>query len=146
MNPQVSSSSNYFSVSLLGYHENVTEYGLHWNFFFTLASVTLLSSLILKIIKDTKAVWVSSVVVSILYEGLLTFGLAPWILATETPREDLISANREGIFSSLGYLAVYLAGKRELQTALLILILSLYQECPGVGRSSDTTVRCLSSG
>ena len=52
----------------------------------------------------------SSVVVSILYEGLLNFGLADWILATETPREAFISANREGIFSSLGYLAVYLAG------------------------------------
>ena len=37
----------YCSVTLLGYHENVTEYGTHWNFFFSLASVRLLSSLIL---------------------------------------------------------------------------------------------------
>merc|ERR550519_3230219 len=98
------------SVTSLGYHENVTEYGLHWNFFFTLASVKLLSSLILRIIDDTKTVWVSSVMVSILYEGVLTFWLADWILAADTPRDDLISANREGLFSSLGYLAVYLAG------------------------------------
>ena len=62
----------------------------------------------------------SSVVVSILYEGFLTFWLADWILATETPRDDLISANREGIFSSLGYLAVYLAGKIELYTVTIL--------------------------
>ena len=49
---------------------------------------------------------------SIAYEGFLTFWLADWILGSETPRDDLISANREGIFSSLGYLAVYLAGNR----------------------------------
>ncbi len=38
-------------------------------------------------------------------------GLASWILSEETPRdEDLVSANREGIFSAPGYVAIYLAG------------------------------------
>ena len=32
------------AVSLTGYHENVTEYGTHWNFFFTLAAVKVGSS------------------------------------------------------------------------------------------------------
>ena len=66
----------------------------------------------------------SSVIVSILYEGVLTFWLADWILSTDTPRDDLISANREGIFSSLGYLAVYLAGKTEFHSHMCI----FYQE------------------
>lgn len=97
-------------MTLLGYHENVTEYGKHWNFFFSLAAVRLLSTLVLRVVRDTRSVWVTSVVISILYEGALTLGLADWILSPHTNRDDLISANREGLSSSLGYLALYLAG------------------------------------
>jgi len=97
------------SVSMVGYHENVTEYGQHWNFFFTLASVRLLSSLLLPMIKETKMVWVLSVVVAVLYEGVLTFWVGEWIVSN-APRDSLIAANREGVFSSIGYLAIYLAG------------------------------------
>jgi len=97
------------SVALVGYHENVTEYGVHWNFFFTLASVRLLSSLLLPLIKETKMVWVLSVVVAVLYEGVLTFWVGEWIVS-EAPRDNLLAANREGLFSSFGYLAIYLAG------------------------------------
>ena len=98
------------SVWVLGYHDHVSEYGVHWNFFFTLAAVRLLSSLILLVIHETKTVWVTSLVIAVMYEGVLTFGLADWILSDTTPRDDLISANREGLSSSLGYLAIYLAG------------------------------------
>ena len=97
-------------MSLLGYHENVAEYGKHWNFFFSLAAVRLLSTLVLGVVRDTRSVWVTSLVICILYEGALTLGLADWILSPHTPRDDLISANREGLSSSLGYLALYLAG------------------------------------
>jgi len=97
------------SITMVGYHENITEYGQHWNFFFTLAAVRLLSSLILPLVKQTKMVWVLSVAVAVLYEGVLTFWVGEWIVS-DAPRDDLISANREGIFSSVGYLAIYLAG------------------------------------
>jgi len=97
-------------VTCLGYHENVTEYGSHWNFFFTLASVRLLSSLVQVLVTSTKAVWVTSVAVAVMYEGLLTFYLADWILDTDTPRDNIVNSNREGLFSALGYLSIYLAG------------------------------------
>lgn len=97
-------------VTCLGYHENITEYGSHWNFFFTLASVRLLSSLVQVLVTSTKAVWVTSVAVAVMYEGLLTFYLADWILATDTPRDNIVNSNREGLFSALGYLSIYLAG------------------------------------
>ena len=61
-------------------------------------------------IRSTKSIWVSSMVVSILYEGVLATWLADWILSPHTARDNLLAANREGISSSLGYLAIYLAG------------------------------------
>ena len=119
-------------VTCLGYHENVTEYGSHWNFFFTLASVRLLSSLVQVLVTSTKAVWVTSVAVAVMYEGLLTFYLADWILATDTPRDNIVNSNREGLFSSLGYLSIYLAGERMLHLFTIIYTLSFrYQEYRG---------------
>ena len=77
--------------------------------FFSLAAVRLFSSLILTMVSETKSLWVMSIGIGVVYEGFLTFGLAEWILS-EAARDNLISANREGIASSLGYLALYLAG------------------------------------
>merc|ERR550519_411853 len=96
------------SVTITGYHSHVTEYGLHWNFFFTLAAVKLLSSLVLPFI-PIKLSWLMSVVLAVFYEGILTFWLGNWIMS-EIPRTDLITANREGLCSCLGYLAIYMAG------------------------------------
>jgi len=97
------------SVTIVGYHENITEYGMHWNFFFTLATVRLLSAMVLPLVRATKMIWVLAVAVAVLYEGVLTFWAGEWIVS-QAPRDDLLSANREGLFSSLGYLAIYLAG------------------------------------
>ena len=74
----------------------------------------LLSSLVQVFVTSTKAVWVTSVAVAVMYEGLLTFYLADWILATDTPRDNIVNSNREGLFSALGYLSIYLAGERML--------------------------------
>ena len=37
------------SVKASGYHEHVSEYGLHWNFFFSLAASKLIASALLVI-------------------------------------------------------------------------------------------------
>ncbi len=42
------------------------------------------------------------------YQYWLTYhDLQSWLLSTSTPRDDVISANREGIYSLFGYLALY---------------------------------------
>ena len=99
-----------YSVKGLDYAEHVTEYGVHWNFFFTLAllppSVAVFQSL---------NSWIPSLallafVLSSIYQALLEYtSLKAYILTA--PRVDLLSMNREGVFSFLGYLAIFLAGQ-----------------------------------
>ncbi|KAL8381336.1 hypothetical protein RB595_005546 [Gaeumannomyces hyphopodioides] len=97
------------SVKGLDYAEHVTEYGVHWNFFFTLGllppSVAAAQSA-LRLVPSFAGL---AVLLAVVYQVLLeSTGLKAFILAA--PRTDLVSMNREGIFSFLGYLAIFLAG------------------------------------
>jgi len=83
----------------------VTEWGVHWNFFATISLVNFC----LLFIRDVKHCMLVASLVMICYEiSLISFGLKDFILYG--PRLDLISANREGIFSSFGYLSTALVG------------------------------------
>lgn len=97
------------SVKGLDYAEHVTEYGVHWNFFFTLGllppSVAAAQSA-LRLVPSFAGL---AVLLGVVYQVLLeSTGLKAFILTA--PRTDLISMNREGIFSFFGYLAIFLAG------------------------------------
>lgn len=93
------------AVKMANYHEHVTEYGIHWNFFFTLAAVKAASAYIKLSIRPV----FFSLALLLVYELGLKLGLENWILNELTPRNNLISANREGLFSFLGYLSLYYA-------------------------------------
>ena len=90
------------SVKASGYHEHVTEYGLHWNFFFTLASTKILSSLVFLLSFPLNWSWSVAIILAACHETSLSLGLSEWIIEqgnTNRTNEDLISANREGIVS-----------------------------------------------
>ncbi|KAI8873510.1 hypothetical protein GQ42DRAFT_160481 [Ramicandelaber brevisporus] len=96
-----------YSVKKSGYQEHVTEYGTHWNFFFTLASLPLFTPLVLFIFAGSPIL--ASSVIGILYQIGLSFG--GWEdFIQNAPRTDLLSHNKEGIFSMLGYLSIYFCG------------------------------------
>jgi len=85
------------------YHVPLSEYGVHWNFFFTIAVVGLLSTL-----ADLPPVasGVAGIALLIVYEVFLTcFGGAEYIL--QAPRIGWFSANREGVLSCFGFLGVH---------------------------------------
>ncbi|XP_074528741.1 phosphatidylinositol-glycan biosynthesis class W protein isoform X2 [Halichoeres trimaculatus] len=98
------------SVKMSGYHEHVTEYGVHWNFFFTLAIVRVVVSLLLSVF-PARLSWVYAVLISGLYQFVLeTSELKDFILYNNDRDKDFLHANKEGIFSVVGNVALYLAG------------------------------------
>ncbi|KAI4328061.1 hypothetical protein L6164_020453 [Bauhinia variegata] len=88
------------------YQLHVSEYGVHWNFFFTLAAVSILTSLV-NIPPQYCGILGSIVLVG--YQFCLVHGLNHYLLSNERGM-DIISQNKEGIFSIFGYWGMYLVG------------------------------------
>ncbi|KAH6643066.1 GPI-anchored wall transfer protein 1 [Boeremia exigua] len=100
----------FVSVKGLDYAEHVSEYGVHWNFFFTLGFLPPFAALLQSVFNLVPSYMVLSCILAGLYElALDNTSLGAFILVA--PRTDLFSKNREGIFSFIGYLAIFLAGQ-----------------------------------
>lgn len=95
-----------YFVTKTDYHHYVFEYGVHWNFFMTLAFLKIINLLILPFVSVCCFSAFATALV-VVYEVALHCGLANWIMS-DAPRNTLLSANREGIFSLIGYEAIFL--------------------------------------
>lgn len=85
---------------------HVSEYGIHWNFFMTLATVAIFVALLRVPVRVGAIVGVAILIV---YQLALSFGgLTEYII--DHPRTNLLHANKEGLCSWIGYLAIYLFG------------------------------------
>ena len=97
----------------VGYHLIESEYGRHWNFFFTLAGVNLMADALP--IREGMAIPLGCLV-SFAYQCALSSGqLNEWILESPSSRQHpveplsaFVSMNREGFFSVVGYYAIHL--------------------------------------
>ncbi|KAF2091258.1 GPI-anchored wall transfer protein 1 [Saccharata proteae CBS 121410] len=99
-----------YSVKGLDYAEHVTEYGVHWNFFFTLGFLPPFVALFEAAFRFIPSFAALALMLGVGYEvALNSTDLLAYVLTAE--RVDLISQNREGIFSFFGYLAIFLAGR-----------------------------------
>eukprot|EP01059_Diplonema_ambulator_P002213 TRINITY_DN11862_c0_g1_i1.p1 TRINITY_DN11862_c0_g1~~TRINITY_DN11862_c0_g1_i1.p1 ORF type:complete len:397 (+),score=23.83 TRINITY_DN11862_c0_g1_i1:36-1226(+) len=91
-------------VKTLNYHEHLTEYGVHWNFFFTLGMLPILfypiGKLPLQAVAGLLLAW----------QGLWVGPLGGESYITEETRVSLIDKNKEGLFSLPGYLAIFTIG------------------------------------
>ncbi|XP_057677499.1 phosphatidylinositol-glycan biosynthesis class W protein [Corythoichthys intestinalis] len=97
-------------VKMRDYQEHVTEYGVHWNFFFTLAIVRVMTKMLLVAV-PAKHSWILALVISSVYQfALETTGLKDFILYNNDREKSFLHANKEGIFSTVGYVAIYMAG------------------------------------
>ena len=101
-----------YSVKGLDYAEHVTEYGVHWNFFFTLAFLppfVELSDLFTSYIIPSYEVLALMIILT--YEIVLDNTSLERYILVSARGPDLLSKNREGVFSFFGYLAIFLAGR-----------------------------------
>lgn len=98
------------SVKMTGYPEHVTEYGLHWNFFFTLVIVRVAASLVFAVF-PVSCSWILAILIGGFYQlALESSGLKAFIFHSADRHSSFLHANREGVFSVLGYVAIYMAG------------------------------------
>ncbi|KAG6059330.1 Glucosaminyl phosphatidylinositol (GlcN-PI) nositol acylation protein [Claviceps aff. humidiphila group G2b] len=98
------------SVKGLDYAEHVSEYGVHWNFFFTLGLLPPFVATFQAVLRYVPSYAALAFLLSAAYQVLLEMtSLKAYVLTA--PRQDLLSMNREGIFSFFGYLAIFLAGQ-----------------------------------
>jgi phosphatidylinositol glycan class W len=101
----------FYSVKGLDYAEHVTEYGVHWNFFFTLALLPPFVEIFHSLTALIPSYEALSLLVAVGYQVILeSTDLKGYILVS--PRgPSWLSKNREGVFSFIGYLAIFLAGR-----------------------------------
>ncbi|KAL2518991.1 Uncharacterized protein Adt_15238 [Abeliophyllum distichum] len=96
------------STTSVDYQVHVGEYGVHWNFFFTLAAVSILTSIV-NVSPNQCGILGSFILIG--YQVFLSRGLNEYLLS-EKRGTNVMSQNKEGIFSIFGYWGMYLVGVR----------------------------------
>ncbi|PWY99824.1 GWT1-domain-containing protein [Testicularia cyperi] len=92
------------------YPEHVTEYGVHWNFFITLAVMPFAATVSRPFSRHLRYS-VLGFVLSAAHQVLLSSTWwQEWALSSTVPRDTLASQNKEGITSLPGYLAIFYLG------------------------------------
>lgn len=99
------------SVKTLEYQEHVTEYGIHWNFFITLGLLPIFFGIIDPVLNIIPR-FVVALVICVGYETMLTkTELLSFILRSDNRMDSLITMNKEGIFSFVGYFSIFIFGQ-----------------------------------
>lgn len=99
------------SVKTLEYQEHVTEYGIHWNFFITLGLLPIFFGILDPILNFIPR-FIVALTICIGYEVLMVkTDLMAFILRSDNRMESLVTMNKEGIFSFIGYFSIFIFGQ-----------------------------------
>lgn len=99
-----------YSVKGLDYAEHVSEYGVHWNFFFTLALLPPLVAFAQLLPTRVFSLDMVALLVSCIFQAVLDSTAVTTYILTG-PRDNLLGKNREGLVSVWGYLSIFLIGQ-----------------------------------
>jgi len=92
------------------YPEHVSEYGVHWNFFVTLALLPFFGTLCRPLTKVARFS-VLGLCLSCAHQLTLSFtDFGLWTISNSIPRDTFMTQNKEGIVSFPGYLSIFLLG------------------------------------
>ena len=98
------------SIKASGYPEHVTEYGVHWNFFLTLAAVALCTAA-----AAPPAALAAATAAALLCAHNFCLSVWPgwesWVVSEQRDYSSLLDMNKEGIVSLPSYWAIYLVGQ-----------------------------------
>lgn len=95
------------AVRAVGYPYAIGEYGLHWNFFMTLAALPL-ADLLFSQRALPRLLWALNGM--LFYQQFVLANFEAWILDDAVARDSLFAQNKEGLLSLPGYIAIFLAG------------------------------------
>lgn len=98
----------FFVIKELDYQQHISEYGVHWNFFLTLAVTKIIGTIVLSLLSTVEHAKYAAIIMLVAYETILQLGLSNYVLG-DIPRTSFIAANREGLSSIFGYVALYMA-------------------------------------
>lgn len=103
-----------YMVTALNYQNPVHEYGVHWNFFFTLACTRVLTSVVYATV-PIHLDWLVALTLAGTYEACLLFTPLSSFLDSDD-RTGLLAANKEGLASIAGYVSLHLASAAAART------------------------------
>ena len=83
----------------MDYHQHTSEYGVHWNFFFTLAVISMLSAVVENIFPGIHPRLLGTTIL-LVYQAILSgpFGVEQWLLShpEDRPKLSYVAQNKEG--------------------------------------------------
>jgi len=92
-------------INNLDYQEHPSEYGIHWNFYTTIAIINIGQVFV----QDPSQAVKFALIIMTLYQLVLSnTPLQEYVFYA--PRTEFVSANREGILSLIGYFSLQLFG------------------------------------
>ncbi|KAH8358342.1 hypothetical protein KR200_003421 [Drosophila serrata] len=94
-------------ITAIDYHQDKTEYGKHLNAFFILGLTKLIGSFYTLLVKSDKHLLPLALGLLFLHELVLQLGLSEFVMSS-APHDGYFSANREGLSSLHGCVALYL--------------------------------------
>ncbi|KAH8325531.1 hypothetical protein KR067_001012 [Drosophila pandora] len=94
-------------ITMIDYHQDDSEYGKHLNAFFILGLTKLLGSLYSLMVSSDAQLLGLALGLLLVHEVILQLGVSSFVMASDS-REGFFTANREGLSSLHGCVALYL--------------------------------------